>query len=54
MARSAAERPSGAQPSASTTTDSQSRSGPEFDADGNPIGESTNPLDKVLEAWSGR
>ena len=38
----------------SNTTTAQSRPGPEFDADGNPVDESTNSLDKVIEAWSGR
>jgi hypothetical protein len=47
--RSAAE-----QPPTSNTAAAQSRSSAEFDADGNPIGESTNSSDKVIEAWSGR
>lgn len=54
IARSAAERPSGAQLSTSNTATSQSRPRSEFDADGNPIGEPTNSPDKVIEAWSGR
>ena len=49
IARSAAEQlPAGN----ATTTQSRPRS--EFDADGNPIGESANSSDKVIEAWSGR
>jgi len=40
--------------SMSNTTTTQSRLGLDFDADGNPIGESTNSPDKVIEPWSGR
>ena len=49
ITRSAAE-----QLPASNITATQPRSRPEFDADGNPIGESVNSPDKVIEAWSGR
>jgi len=49
IARSTAE-----QPPATNTTTTQSRPRSEFDADGNPIGESANSPDKVIEAWSGR
>ncbi|KAF9647826.1 hypothetical protein BDM02DRAFT_3187652 [Thelephora ganbajun] len=52
---SAAEQPSGLQPPAGNTTTYQPRPSSEFDADGNPIGESANNSpDKVIEAWSGR
>jgi len=54
IARSAAEQPSGAQLLTSNATTSQSRPRSEFDADGNPIGESVNSPDKAIEAWSGR
>jgi len=54
ITRPTAEQPSGAQPPTSDTTTSQSRLRSEFDADGNPIGESANSPDKVVEAWSGR
>ena len=49
IARSPAE-----QLPASNATTTQSRPRLEFDADGNPIGESANSPDKVIEAWSGR
>jgi len=48
------EQPSSSQSPTSTTTSPQLRSRAEFDADGNPIGESSNSSDKVFEAWSGR
>ncbi|KAF9779420.1 hypothetical protein BJ322DRAFT_1129764 [Thelephora terrestris] len=53
-ARTASQQQAGSQPSTSSTTTSQSRPGSEFDADGNPIGDSTNSPDKGIEAWSGR
>lgn len=54
IVRSAAEQISSTQPSTSDAASSQPRLGPEFDADGNPIGESASAPDKVIETWSGR
>jgi len=54
VARTTTQQPPGSQPFTNNLPTSLSRPRPEFDADGNPIGESVNSPDKGIEALSGR